>query len=163
MGIDIATNQLSLDNMSWLHIQEWLKDSNQSKTANWKDLINTNGSFDAYKYQLLLFSFIVGITLTVSGLDVLTEFKLPQGFLNLLGLSNAVYIFGVTTSPKSIAELNKHIDKLRSLEKEYSTNPDEYMRKARDVAGMLTLLYGKESTKFNPEIKDDMLKPKLIK
>ncbi|MGM3308085.1 hypothetical protein ACSQ6I_19260 [Anabaena sp. WFMT] len=163
MGIDVSANRLSLDNLAWLRIQGYLNDSNQSKNANWKDLINTNGSFDVYKYQLLLFSFIVGITLTISGLRVLTEFKLPEGFLNLLGLSNVVYIFGNTISPNSIAELNKYINELRGFEKEYSSDPSKYIMKARDVAGMLTLIYGKESTKFNPEITDSLLEPKLLK
>lgn len=160
MGIDVASNRLSLDNLAWLRTQEWLKDSNQEKNANWKDLINTDGSFDVYKYQLLLFSFIVGITLTISGIKVLSEFKLPQGFLSLLGLSNVVYIFGNTISPNSIAELNTHINELRGFEKDYASDPSKYIMKARDVASMLMLIYGKESTKFNPEITDSLLVPK---
>lgn len=161
MGIDVASNRLSLDNLAWLRTQGWLKDSNQEKNANWKDLINTNGNFDVYKYQLLLFSFIVGITLTISGIKVLTEFKLPQGFLGLLGLSNVVYILGDKISPNSIAELNTHINELRGFEKDYASDPSKYIMKARDVASILTLIYGKESTKFNPEITDSLLVPKF--
>jgi hypothetical protein len=160
--IDVSKNKLSLENFSWLHTQEWLVEVKQTKSANWKDLINTNGSFDVYKYQLLLFSFIVGITLSVSGLNVLTEFKLPQGFLSLIGLSNVVYIFGNTISPNSIAELNKNIDDLRILEKEYFSKHDDYIIKARNVAGMLTLIYGKESTKFQTGIEDFLLQPKPL-
>lgn len=160
--IDVSKNKLSLENFSWLHTQEWLVEAKQTKSANWKDLINTNGSFDVYKYQLLLFSFVVGITLSVSGLNVLTEFKLPQGFLSLIGLSNVVYIFGNTISPNSIAELNKNVDDLRILEKEYSSKHNDYIIKARNVAGMLTLIYGKESTKFQTGIEDFLLQPKPL-
>jgi uncharacterized protein YacL len=163
IGINVASNRLSLDNLAWLRTQEWLKDSNQEKKQtwkeNWKDLVNTNGSFDVYKYQLLLFSFIVGVTLTISGIGVLTEFRLPEGFIQLLGLSNVVYIIGETISPNSIAELNTKINELRK--KDYSSDPSGFMIEARVVAGMLTLIYGKESTKFNPEITDSLLEPKF--
>jgi len=162
MGVDVATNSLSLENLSWLRNQGWLKDSEQLKTTEWKDLINTNGSFDVYKYQLLIFSFIVGMTLTISGLSVLMAFKLPQGFIYLLGLSNVVYVLGSTTSPQSIAKLNEHINQLRDLETQYDTNPDDYLLKARDVANMLTLIYGKEATKFNPKITRSLLEPKKL-
>jgi len=163
MGIDVTSNRLSLENIAWLRAQGWLKDSNHQTKINWEDLINTNGNFDIYKYQLLLFSLIVGITLTISGLGVLTEFKLPQGFIQLLGLSNVVYILGNTVSPNSIAELNMHTNELRGLERSYPENPSEYIMKARDVASMLTLIYGKDSTYFDPEITASLLEPRSLK
>jgi hypothetical protein len=162
MGINATSNRLSLDNLAWLRAQGWLKDSNHQDKLNWEDLINTNGGFDVYKFQLLLFSFIIGITLTVSGLGVLTEFRLPQGFIELLGLANVVYILGNTVSRNSLAELNIQISELRSLEKNYSSNPSEYIIKARDVAGILVLAYGKEYTRFDPEITKQLLEPKPL-
>ena len=130
-------------------------------TARWSDLVITNDGFDVYRYQLLVFSVLVGLTLTVSGLDVLGTFRLPSGFLSLLGLSNVVYIFGMTVSQNSISELNEHINLLRDLEKNYQKYPDEYLYKARNVARMLISICEKEVTKFKSGIKDKDLEPIL--
>ncbi|MBD2103935.1 hypothetical protein [Leptolyngbya sp. FACHB-261] len=161
-GVDFTRNRLSLENRAWLYYQGWLKDTGPLKAAKWGDLIMTDSSFDVYKYQLLIFSLIVGITLTVSGLNALTTFNLPQGFVSLLGLSNAVYIFGKTTSPNLVAELNEHLNQLRGLEKRYSEDPEAYRMKARDVASMLVLVYGEELTKFNSGITNSSLEPRLV-
>lgn len=161
-SVETARNKLSIENLSWLRNQGWLVSVDRKKTAKWHDLVVSDDSFDVYKYQLLIFSFLIGITLTVSGLNVLGTFKLPTGFLSLLGLSNVVYIFGLTVSQNSISELNEQLNNLRELEKNYQEKSSEYLYKARNIARMLVLACGQDVTKFKDEIQDVDLIPTWV-
>lgn len=136
-GVDVAKNRLSFDNWSWLHNKGWLT-IEPEKNAHWRDLILTDGSLDVYRYQLAAFSCLVGVTLLISGINVLATYSLPEGFLALLGLSNVVYIFGKTVAPNSVAELNSKLDALRKAEQE---GPKD-QKTEDEVKSMLKSVYG---------------------
>lgn len=126
-GIEVATQRLTNDNWTWLRNQGWLtagekgweeKPSNPRENAFWKDLITTGGSFDVYRFQMFVFSILVGVSLIIVGLSTQTlrAFSLPSGFAVLLGLSEGFYIFGKAVDPKSFEELNSLVDSVREAD-----------------------------------------------
>jgi hypothetical protein len=151
-GVDATKARLSSDNLSWV-IEKGLLKTEPHNNAHWRDLILTDNSLDVYRYQLAVFSFLVGVTLMISGLNVLSTYALPEGFATLLGLSNVVYIFGKAVSPSSVTDLNHRLDNLRITEQELSNNeagvdaknPAEiqqiYNKKLEDVKRLIKSLY----------------------
>jgi hypothetical protein len=79
-------------------------------------LVVTNGEFDVYKLQTLIFSLVVGVALLSAGEERLASFAVPQTLLGILGLSQIVYVAGKLAAPASIADLDDAITRLRQLQ-----------------------------------------------
>jgi hypothetical protein len=118
-GADSAQNKLSLENQSWFIEKGWLpKDGLAAlNTPKLRDLFTTDGEFDVYRYQNCIFGAVVGVALIGGGVAQLASFEIPSSVLQLLGLSQAMYVAGKVVSPPATAELNKSTDKVRDLEK----------------------------------------------
>lgn len=193
-GVALGKKRLNLDNWVWLRERGWLtiyeentdpdfiKDDNKSR-VKWSDLIMSDGEFDIYSFQLLVFSLFVGISIistTIS--NTLAEFSLPQNFPEILGLSNFIYIGGKVIDVDYFTELNEKIDELRDLEetekvlsvikKSNAKNANEiivtpemvdFISKAKIAAGMLQAIYAKSGTGFGKEITNDDLLSKSKK
>lgn len=196
VGVRVAENikeRLSFENWSWLRNQGWLTAHEEGtykegirvepdpNCARWGDLLKaTDGSLDIYKFQLAVFSLLVGLKLLTSDLATLATFTIPPNLLTLLGLSNGVYIGGKAVAPNSIGELDKKVAELRDAERAWiakvmaattaQATPQEkfnaavqsapseyevYMTSAREAVRMLKSLYGAEGTKFKTEPIDD--------
>jgi hypothetical protein len=84
--------------------------------AHWRDLLTTDGEFDVYRYQSLIFSLVVAAALIIGGITQLSSFEIPQALLGILGLSQVVYIGGKLVTPTTMADLNKAIGDMRNLE-----------------------------------------------
>jgi hypothetical protein len=69
--------------------------------------------FDIYRFQILIFSVVVGGALLFTGLFGLANFELPAALMGLLGLSQVVYLSGKVVSKPETVELNKAITSLR--------------------------------------------------
>ena len=81
----------------------------------------TNGEFDVYKLQTLIFSLVVGVALLTAGEERLASFAVPQTLLGILGLSQIVYVAGKLAAPPSIADLDDAITRLRGFESKLQT------------------------------------------
>jgi len=188
--IGMMKNRIDGENWAWLINHGWLKDPNRDEAqaqdqsrARWADLLRSGGSFDVYSFQLLTVSALVAAGLLSSDLENLADFKIPEGLMPLLGLSNVVYLGGKAVMPNSITELNAGLKTLREaeaawltavtvavmpenddkkLETAISTAPAEYQNyitEARETARLLKAMYGKD-TRFTEEpIKDKDLMP----
>jgi len=120
-GADLSKNRLSFDNWAWLINRGWLPPGGVAEVnaAKWKDIFTTNGSFDVYRFQMICFSVVVGISLIGVGTQVndLTSFEVPDALLGILGLSQVVYVAGKLVAPPTISDLDAQIDKLQESEK----------------------------------------------
>jgi hypothetical protein len=117
---NVSRQRLSFDNWAWLIHHGWLPENGRERRpARWSDLITTDGTFDAAKFQMLAFSVVVGGALLAIGLDGLNAFTIPPAILGILGLSQVLYIGGKIAKPASITELDTSMDQLRKAERDF--------------------------------------------
>ncbi|HAT32224.1 MAG TPA: hypothetical protein DCW29_15645 [Janthinobacterium sp.] len=120
-GAEVTKNRVSFDNWAWLIIRGWLPPGGiaEVNAAKWKDIFTTNGAFDVYRFQMICFSVVVGISLISVGAQVndLSSFEIPQSLLGILGLSQVVYVAGKLVAPPSISDLDEQIGKLIESER----------------------------------------------
>lgn len=120
-GTDVARNRLRFDNWAWLIERGWLPRGGVGEVhrAKWRDIVTTEGEFDVYRFQMVAFTILVGLSLLQAGakLNDLSAFDVPEVFLGILGLSQAVYVVGKLVAPPNITELDAQIAKLQAQEK----------------------------------------------
>jgi hypothetical protein len=127
-----ANRRVSFENWAWLIRNGWLPDKDKrdiAPQAHWRDLFldgNTD-EFDPYAFQMAVFSLVVAIALVKSTLAGLGTFKIPAELLELLGISQAVYIGGAAIDKTGFPELDKKLDEIRQHEKDFANakTPDE--------------------------------------
>jgi len=180
-GADAQRIVISPENTAWLYHKNWLTPSrtpvDRSK-ASWRDFFSTDGEFDVYRYQSLIFSLVVVLAMIFGGVTQLSTFTVPESILGIVGLSQAVYIGGKLVTPTNISNINDAISDLRNQEKIFWTaattaksgvvaTVDEaiplagpatynaYMDKARNVAALFELETGRK-------IPDDAIKPSAL-
>lgn len=127
---DLSRNRLAFANWIWMVRKHWLPPGGLAAVnqARWRDLIASDGEFDVYHMQMLIFSLVVGVSLLAIGLTDLASFDVPQNLLGVLGLSQVVYLGGKLVTPPSCAELDKAITELRKLEEVFRTKATELNR-----------------------------------
>lgn len=117
---DVAKTRLDFDNWAWLINRHWLPKGGvaEANRAQWKDIVMTEGEFDVYRFQMVIFSVLVGLALLGAGgkMAELSTFTIPGAFLGILGLSQVVYVAGKLVAPPTIPQLNEQIAKLRDAE-----------------------------------------------
>lgn len=115
---NISKNRLDYDNWAWAVRKEWLPKEGFAggRRPEWKDLLTVQGEFDVSRFQLVVFSVVVGIALLQIGLTDLSTFAVPDALLGLLGLSQITYVFGKALGSTEITELNTAIGTLRTCE-----------------------------------------------
>ncbi|MFT4510223.1 Ig domain-containing protein [Caballeronia sp. 15711] len=120
-GAEVTKNRLNYDNWTWLINNQWLPQGGvaEENMAHWQDIVATDGEFDVYRFQMVTFSFLVGMSLLKAGASMtdLSSFDIPEGLLGILGLSQVVYVAGKLVAPPSISDLNDAIKKLRDAER----------------------------------------------
>jgi hypothetical protein len=121
-GADLTKNRLSFDNWAWLIDRTWLPPGGiaEVNAAKWKDIFTTNGAFDVYRFQMICFTVVVGVSIITVGTQAndLASFEVPQALLGILGLSQVVYVAGKLVAPPSISDLDAQITKLQDSEKQ---------------------------------------------
>ena len=123
-SIVVTSNRLrlSLENWNWLIENNFLKEGrtiDPRTTAHLKDLILTDCAFDPTRYQLVLFSLVIGMAM-ILGND-LTNFNIGNWNGFLLG-SNAVYLGGKALSPTGIKDLNDRVTVIRENQRNPAVN-----------------------------------------
>jgi hypothetical protein len=75
----------------------------------------SDSELDLYKLQALVFSLIVGLGMIAGGFSLAT-FSVPTELLEVLGLSQAVFVGGRAVKPASLGDLDTLLTELRSRE-----------------------------------------------
>jgi hypothetical protein len=74
----------------------------------------SDAELDLYKLQALMFSVIVGVALVSAGFSNLATFKVPDTLMQILGLSQVVFVGGRLTKPSTLGDLDNLITELRA-------------------------------------------------
>ncbi|MBK3665060.1 hypothetical protein JJE66_27990 [Bradyrhizobium diazoefficiens] len=120
-GADSAKTAIDPANEAWLRGKGWYDGpSVRAATApSFYDLISSDGVFDVYRFQSLLFTAAVGAALFIGGVSQLSSFSVPANILGILGLSQVVYIAGKLVAPGTASQLNAVLTDLRTAEAEF--------------------------------------------
>jgi hypothetical protein len=117
-GADSSKTGIDPTNNAWLMNKGWYDKASVRANANpsFYDLISSDGNFDVYRFQSLLFTAAVGLALFIGGVSQLASFTVPQNILGILGLSQVVYIAGKLVSSGNAGQLNAVVTDLRNAE-----------------------------------------------
>jgi len=114
-GVDANVGRLSGQNWAFLKRLGWLSDGSQPvRAARITDLVMRDGRVDVFRFQNLLFTFIVGISLFMQEVGGLKDYDIPPAIFGLLGLSQVAYVGGKAIGNDLIAELEKALTDLKS-------------------------------------------------
>lgn len=134
-GADQKRNTISAENRAWLLRKNWIPSAKtpvDPSNASWRDFFTTNGQFDVYRYQSVVFSLVVVVALVVAGVTQLSSFTIPETVLGIIGLSQAVYIGGKLVTTTNMSDLNSAITELRDQERKF--RDDATVKKSGPVA-----------------------------
>jgi hypothetical protein len=120
-GADTSKAAIDPANRAWLLNKGWFDAPRIGSVTQptFNDLISSEGNFDVYRFQSLLFSAAVGGALFIGGVSQLSSFTVPQNILGILGLSQVVYIAGKLVTESSASQINAVITDLRSAEADF--------------------------------------------
>jgi hypothetical protein len=123
VGGQLATNntgRVSFENWAWLKHKNWTTDEGfHVDKPTWNDLFSTNDVFDPYRFQMVSFSFVIGIALLMVGLSGLANFTVPESLLGVIGLSQATYIGGKIAAPATFSGLDAKLTDLRKAQADF--------------------------------------------
>lgn len=88
------------------------------KLAKWSDLLTTDGQFDLFKLQMLLFTLLTGLYVVVTVVAEVVFPEIPDELLWLMGISNGSYVAAkvASSNPFSrVAALHAQKDALSDL------------------------------------------------
>jgi hypothetical protein len=113
--VGAAWDRLSAENWAWLVNRGVLPLNDPGKrTPRWRDLIMADDSeVDLSKLQALGFSIVVGISLARAGFSGLGSFTVPSEVLQILALSQVVFVGGRFTKPATMGDIDILVTKLR--------------------------------------------------
>ena len=134
---DTTRFRVSGENWAWAKDKNWISQdfskalpSDHSKgnvgtTPKLRDLFTSDQGFEVARFQAVAFSLVVGVALlyngaTANGAESFDHFEIEGHYLTLIGISQGVYVGGKLTGGNLIGELNKMLDRLRSLELEFT-------------------------------------------
>lgn len=139
--ITYATKRrLSLENWTWLVRKGWLPPGRDVQArAKWRELVldSDTREFDPYSFQMAVFSLVVAVALVRTGLSGLGVFEIPAELLQLLGLSQVVFIGGKAIEKSSYEELEKELKDVREHEEKWQMlkdDPDPVKKAEADTA-----------------------------
>jgi hypothetical protein len=114
------TGRVSFENWAWLKHKNWtVAEGLHVDRPSWNDLFSTNDVFDPYRFQIVSFSFVIGIALLMVGLSGLADFTVPESLLGVIGLSQATYIAGKIAAPASFSGLDAKVTELRKAQADF--------------------------------------------
>ncbi len=121
-GTDLKRQRLKFENWAWLMRKDWLPPHGiaSTKVAKWREIVSGVDGFDVYRFQMLIFSLVVGIALVQVGFTELATFTIPEAMLGVLGLSQVVYLGGKVVDGPAIQELDVALDELVKAESSFA-------------------------------------------
>lgn len=125
---------------AWLVSIGWVKDrTDKIKAATIGDLVMRDGRVDVFRFQNLLFTFLVGASLFLQDVGGLQDYTIPTAIFGLLGFSQIAYVGGKVADTNPFAELSEAVAKLRAAIKAMllATTPDQMTGTAQAKMAML--------------------------
>ncbi|MDE2906027.1 MAG: hypothetical protein OXQ28_08070, partial [Acidobacteriota bacterium] len=88
------------------------------------DLVTSDQGFDVARFQAVVFSVVVGMSLLYSGATAadakaFSSFAIGNAYLTLIGISQGVYVGGKAIGGNLFADLDAKLTELRSLEQAF--------------------------------------------
>jgi hypothetical protein len=129
VGGQLATNstqRISFDNWAWIKQKNWTTDGGfHVEKPKWADLFTTNDVFDPYRFQMVSFSFVIGIALLIIGVNGLANFSIPTALLGVIGLSQVTYLGGKISAPATFSQLDDKLTAARKAQDDFlkATSP----------------------------------------
>lgn len=145
LGKSIGINQqrLPIPQWNWLVEHCFLKracDVDPFHVAQWRDFVNNAGVLDPSRYQLLIFGFLIGITLLLGDPAALETYEVPGFFIALQGVSGSLYLFGKAANSNGKDEFQTQLETWMQRDIQSLTLDD---RKA--IARTIESLYGQQA------------------
>jgi hypothetical protein len=120
----VNKGRLDYENWAWLRNRGWIKRDigPQRRPPRWTDLIASGDAFDAFKFQSLLVTALIGLALlyagasTQAGPEALAAFEVDARLLGLLGLSQTAYVGAKAVGTQPAVELNALLTTVRERE-----------------------------------------------
>jgi len=111
----VSRDRLSAQNWAWLVGRGVLPVNDPgSRMPQWQDLVmQDDAELDLSKLQALGFSIVVGIALIQAGFSGLGSFTIPTELLQILALSQVVFVGGRFTKPATMADIDQLVTTLR--------------------------------------------------
>lgn len=125
-----ARSRVTGENWAWAKKKKWIKNDFTQASSDcvpkFSDLLSSDQGFEIGRFQAVVFSAVVGISLLYEGSTMATaeafeSFSIDNAYLTLIGLSQGVYVGGKLVGANPIAELNTKLDKVRELELTFTT------------------------------------------
>jgi hypothetical protein len=139
---------------------------NAHTAAHPSELLLTNGRFDIYKFQMLLFTTVIAGYVIASGANELGNIQISATLLTLMGMSQTVYVGGHAATD-SLTPFQDQVRGMQALQQKYSDpgNPKEGQKMIVDrfriaatlAADMFSDIYQRE---VPPEMLEIALVPK---
>jgi hypothetical protein len=110
------------------------------------ELLMTNKRFDIYKFQMLVFTFVIAAYVIASGADQLGNLQISATLLTLMGMSQGAYVGG-RAAGDSMAPLQDQLRGMQNLQQRYleANAPDI----ATDLQDRFTVAARQASMLFN--------------
>jgi len=110
------------------------------RLPQWRDLLAGDGEIDVTRVQALVFSVFAAVALVVNGTADLEQFRIPDQIVQLMGISQAVYVAGKALPREAATRLNAEIRALREAESAALDTPGDAaasraFETARNAAG----------------------------
>jgi hypothetical protein len=119
---EATRRSLAPETIGWLTLKGWMpKGGYKADAPRLSDLFTDKGfaddrDFNPYRFQMFAFSLIVGGALLAVGARDLAQFDIPHAVLELLGLSQVVYIGNKAMAPVPFQQLDQKVAGLRAAE-----------------------------------------------
>ncbi len=122
-----------------------------SGRASAKGLLMTNDRFDIYKFQMLVFSFVIAAYVIASGADELGKVRISATLLTLMGMSQGAYVGG-RAAVDTLGPLQDQLRGMRALQQRYASCQDGRVREqlrrqfelaAHEAGSMFNAMFGR--------------------
>ncbi|QGZ42180.1 hypothetical protein IP92_05414 [Pseudoduganella flava] len=90
------------------------------------ELLMTNERFDIYKFQMLVFTFVIAVYVIAGGADELGNIQISATLLTLMGMSQGAYIGGRAVD--TLAPLQDQLRGMHSLQQRWLAGTDPIVR-----------------------------------
>ncbi|AKU23446.1 hypothetical protein [Massilia sp. NR 4-1] len=118
-------------------------------------LLMSNKRFDIYKFQMLVFTFVIAAYVIASGADELGNIQISATLLTLMGMSQGAYVGG-RVATDSLSALQHQLQGMQNLQERYQRSADpevgaELRRRFRLAAQEAGAMFGNLFGRVLPE------------
>ncbi|WP_256078365.1 hypothetical protein [Massilia sp. YIM B04103] len=111
-----------------------------------REMLMTEQRFDIYKFQMLVFTFVIAAYVIASGADQLGHLQISATLLALMGMSQGAYVGGHATAD-NLRPLQEQLQGMLSLQQRYQASNDAQIRaelqlRFRQAATQAATLFG---------------------